>query len=396
MQSLSLCLAIVTGILPIAGNQNTVVDSVNVAAEMERAALVSHILRDLNSVDDRCRYRAIRSLCSLSSQTNATEALIINALTDADAEIVRTAMRYLARRCISPKKVVPILTTMIAAEDKTSNCHDTVLALASYGATAKQALPHLIRKIQRSDHELRRLILMSLVAIDAGCPDVQKVLLQGTQDEAGDVRLEAVWGLYKSSGWTALTKRVVSDCLCKCRDKYVRVQAAILAGELGSDGKDLVAALIEALGDTSEDVRQASASALGQIKQCDKSVLPALIGAMKDSDCYTRLQAARSLGFFGNEIAVKTLRAACNDEDGLVRVTAALAIWRIQGKADGVLRTLISALSDKDEYVRTGAINAFAELGTAANEAVPYLRKALKDEWSIVREAAAAAIETIE
>jgi hypothetical protein len=62
-----------------------------------------------------------------------------------------------------------------------------------------------------------------------------------------------------------------------------------------------------------------------------EKVVPALIGALKDSEDDIRLSAAIGLGYFGDQArdAIPELQKAQNDEDARVREAARVALSRI-------------------------------------------------------------------
>ena len=148
--------------------------------------------------------------------------------------------------------------------------------------------------------------------------------------------------------------------------------------ELGEIGPSAVPALIQALNDTSVNVRGGAASALGQIGPAAKAAVPDLIQALRDVNTNARKSAAIALGHIGRaaEEAVPDLIQALIDKDHPVRRYAAWALGRIGLAAKAAVPDLSQALYDENTKVRQTAVTALGQIGPAA---VPALIQALKD-----------------
>jgi hypothetical protein len=102
--------------------------------------------------------------------------------------------------------------------------------------------------------------------------------------------------------------------------------------EIGPAAAEAVPALIEALRDSADDVRQGAASALGKIGPAAAAAVPALIEALRDSNNDVRLEAVRALGEIGPcaPEAVAALRGARRDSDEAVCRAAADALGKLR------------------------------------------------------------------
>lgn len=117
--------------------------------------------------------------------------------------------------------------------------------------------------------------------------------------------------------------------------------------------------------------------------------------ALKHADARVRYRAAQTLCDLGPlaKFAVPELREALQDKNGLVRVKAAEALWRIDGTQPAMLLPiLLDALKDKDAGVRAAAPPVIALLGAKAKPALPALKEALKDKEFDVKVSAIAAL----
>jgi HEAT repeat protein len=130
-----------------------------------------------------------------------------------------------------------------------------------------------------------------------------------------------------------------------------------------------------------------------------RRVVAALVEALGDSDGFVRKCAATSFLMYPKEApvpqdrsSVESLTGALGDDEVAVRRAAARALWQAGAaakEADGVAR-LTKAVEDKDDFVRAYACRALARIGPDAEAAVPTLLVRLRqDEERDVRKLAA-------
>jgi len=223
----------------------------------------------------------------------------------------------------------------------------------------------------------------------------------------------------------------------------------------GGQGEEIIFAVAQAKGSTDEGVlmkgitpglmaitrslrdsnpvnRRAAVDFLEMLEDAAAPAVPALIGALSDSDIFVRWSAARTLGRINAKAgaqAVPALALALSDPDLDVRVTAASTLEAygpaaraaIPALADGAgrgdpefrraamyalqaigseasraaLPNLIVDLRSDDPRVRRTAAETLGHFGAAARNAVPALRLALQDEDADVRQAASDALLSI-
>jgi HEAT repeat protein len=160
-------------------------------------------------------------------------------------------------------------------------------------------------------------------------------------------------------------------------------------------GKPL-SAWVEQLADRSATARQEAAEALGQIGPAAKPAVGALIAALGDTDDAVRDAAAETLAVFGKD-AVGPLTAALKHTDASVRRGAAAALGHMGPDARDAVPALIAMVkNDADSDVREAVVRALGSIGPDAKAAAPALRDALTDKEQHIREAAAAALKRIE
>jgi len=184
-------------------------------------------------------------------------------------------------------------------------------------------------------------------------------------------------------------RRLVHDL--KLTNADDRKHAAEVLGSLGPAAGAAVPSLIDALKDSSANVRSAAARALGEIG--NEAAVSALLGLLEDDDAYVRSAAAKALGLIGTEAAVPPLIVSLNDGVSHVRVAVIGALGRLGGEA--AVSALSKVLNDDHEYYRSPAARALGQTGNEA--AVPALIKALRDNDNDVniRESAALALGQI-
>lgn len=160
------------------------------------------------------------------------------------------------------------------------------------------------------------------------------------------------------------------------RDPRIRRGAAEVLGDLGPRAIASVPALMHALNDSDECVRDGVARALGAIGA--PSAVAPLIAALNDAAPNVRASAAESLGKIRAPESLPALTAKLSDTETGVRVKAAQAIWRLDRDAELTVPVLVRAL--RDRHVGSDAKFVLGEIGPAAKKAVPALVQALREE----------------
>src|SRR5262249_16305809 len=156
---------------------------------------------------------------------------------------------------------------------------------------------------------------------------------------------------------------------------YYRARVVEVIGQVGPAAAKAVPALLPLLEDPDPGVRQAAAVALWRVDQKRKAkVLPVLVEAVRGASSYPQLGVFQTLAQIGPEAkeALPALRLALASQSPLVRLEAAVAVWRIEGKAEGVVPVLVSLLDEIYFLSVVGqAAEALGEMGEAARAAVP-------------------------
>ncbi len=114
-----------------------------------------------------------------------------------------------------------------------------------------------------------------------------------------------------------------------------------------------------------------------------KDPVPEGLKALQHPDAKVRYRAAQTLADLGPlaRFAAPELREALKDQNALVRVKVAEALWKIDKTPSTLLLpVLLDALKSTDPGVRAAAPPVIALLGAKAKPALPALSEALKDK----------------
>lgn len=187
-----------------------------------------------------------------------------------------------------------------------------------------------------------------------------------------------------------------------------RWYATYALGQIGAatnDPADLSAAigpLGEVLADPDriqyEYVRGGAAWALGQIgpmphDEVTRSVVQPLSEALESQLISVRRNAAAALGNFGEAAtpAIERLLRLLGDDDAVVRVNGAVALWKIQRHPRAV-PTLVEMARGDDAAGAFAAVDALGHIGSESDAVLPALVQSLGHGDADVRRAAARAM----
>jgi HEAT repeat protein len=131
---------------------------------------------------------------------------------------------------------------------------------------------------------------------------------------------------------------------------------------------------------------------LALIKIGESAIAPLIRASQHAGRINVRINSIKVLGGIGSSQATKTLIAALNDEEALIRQAAAYALMMIKDGESA--QALCKASQDTDVHVRRCAVSA---LGYIANWRIrPGLLQALQDDDDIVKEYASDALRRLE
>jgi len=154
-------------------------------------------------------------------------------------------------------------------------------------------------------------------------------------------------------------------------EEHVRQAAAYALGDIGSDRAE--PALAATLGDANKHVRQAAASALGYLR--DPRAVPALVRLLSDSEAHVRAAALRSLGALGARATVSAVAERYEvASDPYERLEAARALGQL-GDFRGVGTLAAMLQDDSEQFLRRDAAWALGAIAGTSDT----LRRRLVD-----------------
>ncbi len=354
------------------------------------------------------RQRAITAL----GQSGARQALT-DALNDPHADVRAKAAGFVGQLGYRDRRVFDRLGRLLRDPDGSVR-QQAGTALLTF-AEPRDALPPLKQAAQDGNLDIRLDAVAYLQYLGAPALDP---LVEALRDKDEKVRKQAQAGLRGLAVDLDQLQAAVAPLL---GDDKAAVRESVVV-VLRRCGAPAMMALISALKDPDDGVRENVIAALQELKADEKVLKPALLEAVKDKNPLVRAGAINTLTRFGNDTVLPFARAGLKDDGAAVRLVSAailarfdidvapdliealrdkeVAVWQqawkslVQLQADDklLLPLLARALNDDNSDVRQGAVFALERFGA---NAVPYLVQALKSKDRNVQRAAADTIDTI-
>jgi HEAT repeat protein len=241
----------------------------------------------------------------------------------------------------------------------------------------------------------------ALAYVQPRCPAAIHALVEMLGDRDSAVRVQAAsalgrLGLEAQTAIPALTEALHSP------EANLRTDAAIALAQVGGNAQAVLPLLLEVAQERGHQNRIRAMEALSRLGVTSEPVIAALIRALQD-EVTAQVKAAELLGRMGvaAKAAIPALRDVLKGSDPETSVQAALALWKIDRRADEALPVLVaelkmpiaprpaSSLLPTPRFGGTSnvpaappcqqAAEALGEMGPAARAAVPALTEAVKD-----------------
>jgi HEAT repeat protein len=248
-----------------------------------------------------------------------------------------------------------------------------LLALSEVGPTDPRIAPALASVAADPEIGIYAVRALGQFGPSAGeaAPVLNAIISQRPDGPERIAAAEALWKIAKQPECIDALIQSLDD-----REKIYRAEAASVLGRIGPPAKRATSKLLRLLNDHGS-VRIAAVEAFGQIRSDPHATVPELVKALSDPMILVRSNAAAALASFGGDAstAIAALERAATDEDAMVRVETANALWRI-GKRPDALSLLFSALVDfdlKTELAAGIALRRLAEIGRENKEVAPRL-----------------------
>lgn len=159
------------------------------------------------------------------------------------------------------------------------------------------------------------------------------------------------------------------------------VPASVAAQQPASAGVGDASELANQLRTGDPEARWRAAEKLGQLGSQARSEVPALLDALDDGQPLVRQQAAKALGLIGDdsEKVVKALMETVGDEQTGIRLTAVAALRRLVSDPGRLVPFAADLLAQEDQLLASRAVETVILRG---EKAMPFLIEALKNERS--------------
>jgi HEAT repeat protein len=291
--------------------------------------------------------------------------------------------------------------------------------LGAIGQPASASLPELEQAAtQEEQPELRKAALTAYAKIASDRRDAVALLAHALTDASADVGSLAARELGELGAAALSSLPALREAATQGGEYGLRIYALAAYIKIASSRRDTVALLTRALIDVSPDVRGYAAQELGELGPAASPAVPLLVRRLMDEEYRTywisnhaatvrlvRVDACEALGKIGvssqNVIDALTYRMA-RDDDPEVRVSAALALLRLDSGNQGAMNALIAALASRECHrfgpglpASEDAAWALAQLGPKAAPAFTALTDALEHGNNLVRWRALSAIGAI-
>lgn len=323
----------------------------------------------------------------------------------------------------TPQRVTAFVTKLRDPNPKARAC--AARQLGYLGAEAKDALPHIVRRMREEEHDGVSVNLSQ--ALWAIGPDTKSTVaewIESLRSDDVDVRSYAAFALGYYKPHPAHQKQVVGALAKALRDEDSGVRWMAVRGlmRLGPSAADAVPDLLAVLSDEKSTLRHLAAFALGNVGPQAEVAAPELLKAAyttRDFALYT--SATLALGRIGPAVVpllskdLKTNKTlivldvlrhlapngapliveALGMEDKAVRGKALDIVWQFGPAAAPAVPLIVKELKGGDKDMRWKAIAALRFLGPVAKDAAPALMAALGDEDDFVKCYAAEAMGVI-
>jgi HEAT repeat protein len=174
--------------------------------------------------------------------------------------------------------------------------------------------------------------------------------------------------------------------------------AARTLAQLGVDQPRVVAALVQASGARSAQVRGAALGALSVVATPRPAIVNIFYEALEDSEWFVRVHAIEGLGKLGSatpEVLDRLLSLLTTTQSASQRGTIAIVLAQLGFIDDAVTNAFLDELHSNDASVRERIVRSWWLLGNDNPLLLEPLEAALQDEAEMVRASAAASLKQL-
>lgn len=280
-------------------------------------------------------------------------------------------------------------------------------ALRAFGRNSRAAIPTLLEALQETNATVQMCSMWGFHFLgrraDEAIPELTKLI--GSENEPAEVRIMSMQSLASlgiGSGPPptdtrsfGLAVRELTNLLSDSNTQ-IRREASVTLGSFGNLAQDAVPALRAWLSYSAsqEDAIAELERQRGQEAQFTEQDIARQMDSLTGNYRLWAAQALNSIGF-DQQTAAQPLEPLLSSTDRTIRVQAALALWKISGRTDGLDVLIQSIYPPNADFFYLEQVGALGQMGNAATSAVPVLQRLSKWGNEGVREPALDALQRI-
>jgi HEAT repeat protein len=289
---------------------------------------IPYVLPVLKDRDGGIRLSALWYLAAMGSAPELHVPDIIQCLKDPEKSVRMKAMEVLGNCGLAAKNAIPELALQLKNTDGDLSVQ-AALALANIDPRQEGVLPLVMRAFNDPDQKDRAMTALGEMGNNAkpAAPALVQLIATDLDSENSDdktsERAAAVTALTRIDGAEAIPE--LQHVISTDKDDEVRIAAVTALGGMGSSTPRAISALVVALNNDSDAVRDAASESLSKL---GRAAVPALIAALKSTHLYQRAWAVEALGRIKPlpDDARHALQLVLNDKSEIVKNEAAAAL----------------------------------------------------------------------
>ncbi len=402
------------------------VGSAKAAEEAARRPTVAELTAQLSAGDAAGRVSAAEALAEHGEAARTAIPVLIRGLSDEEGEVRAAAAHALGQLTMEPDAAIPALAAKLGDEtltrrgpvwaaaglalgsygraalphvtralksQATTESRAAMLAIYRAGKEAKETVPELIAILQKNDPQTRTYAINALLGIGPDAKDAVPELIKMLSSDDFHTQYWACRAL----GSIGPEARSATGELLRCLQTgvtSVRRNAAAALGKIGpAIGQEAADAMIAALSDPLQPVRQNVVVALGELQPLAAKAVPVIEQMLQEpSKFMPRATAAKTLWRLDPQSRTPVealLRDLTEDDEPWV---AAQVFGEIK-VADETIPRLAALLDSPNVWTRQYAAVALLEMGAETQRAKATLEELARSENEETRESAAAALD---
>ncbi len=301
-----------------------------------QAPAVPVLVEGLGHADVQVRTDATHNLVRIGAPAKAAIPALKKMLADKTAEVrLDAALALVAIDPAGAAGAVPVFVAALKAKDEAA-ATQAAQALPKLGATAKDAVPELVKHFGAKNVHLRLFAAGAAARIDpAQAPKATEVLvavLKSQKDKATMIRSYALAAVTQIGPPAKAAIPALAELLVDDGPFHGDVALAMIVVDAGNAAVayDWMRKALAANDSDDEFIER-----LPELGALAKPLVPALAGRLKSGSAYDRRSAAEALGAVGpgaKDALPELKKIAESDKRAEVRAAAADAVKKIEGK----------------------------------------------------------------